>query len=183
LHQRVGAKTVFAVGALIILIVGVAGLVFLSQTRQEDESLARGPKTPVNTVSLSLSSATSKITVGQQMPINITMNAGTFLVGAATLSINYPPDLFSFVSFNPTPCLPVVLTAASVSAGVASVTLGSQPGIPTNGTCKVAVLTLQALSVSKNPATISFNPQTQVAVAGTSTSMASFSNQLRLQIN
>ncbi len=119
-------------------------------------ALAGGP-------TLSAQTITSSVAVNGQFTVTVQMNTKTYQVTAAELHLTFPSDKLQALSIVAGSFLPNTLTAGSVGAGTAAITVGSGTD-PKQGTGTVATITFKALAAGT--AQIGFASNTQVAASG-----------------
>ncbi|OGG23828.1 hypothetical protein A3A79_01320 [Candidatus Gottesmanbacteria bacterium RIFCSPLOWO2_01_FULL_43_11b] len=141
----------------------VALTVSLVQRRQEVRTRA----TAATTLSIIPSSVQAHI--GDTFSVDVWINTGENTVSAATVVVTFNSNVLTGVSIQPGTFLSVPLEPGSFSAGVARISLGSQPTAPVQGSGALFTLTFQATGVGTT--TITFDPTTVVAALGHTTSV------------
>jgi hypothetical protein len=123
---------------------------------------------PAKVVNLSISPTPVTTQVGQTFTVSLNMNTGTDSVSAADVHVSYDQTKLQVQSVTAGTFLPVVLAAGAFdnTAGSASITVGSQPTTPANGTGTLATVTFKALATGSTA--INYLSTTQTASVGKS---------------
>lgn len=153
-------RVLLTILGIVILIVAIAAGVFLVQRQQE----LREQAAPSTTISLLPASVNADI--GQTFNLSVAIDTGVNTVTAAEVHVTYDPQIVQAQSVSPGGFLPVVLLPASTdnTTGKVSITVGSQPTDPKQGTGTLATITFKALSAGN--ANITFSAQTKAAGVG-----------------
>ena len=153
-------KILLTIVGIIVLIAGIGAGVFLVQKQQELRKQA-APAT-----NLSLLPASINTEIGQTFNLSVAIDTAANTVTAADIYVTYDPQVVEAQSIDPGSFLPVVLLPAATdnTIGKASITLGSSPTEPKQGTGTLATITFKALTAGT--ANITFSAQTQAAGVG-----------------
>lgn len=119
-------------------------------------------------VDLSLIPAAVTVSQGQTFLVDVAIDAKTTQPSAIQLQINYDPATLELDAFQPGLFFTTVLTPASINNGVATITLGQQPGNLKTGAGSVATLQFKALKTSVSSPVSIDSANTQVAAIGLS---------------
>lgn len=151
---------VFAIiGVVVLLITVLVGVLYMRQ--QQD---IRSKAAPASTLAFSPSTASKK--QGDSFTLDVVVNTGANTISAADLVINTDATKVKITGITPGNYLTTVLMAQTHTDSRASVTLGSSPTSPKQGTGTLATVTFQIVAASGN-AQITLNGS-QVAGIGES---------------
>jgi len=153
-------------------------LIFFGNQRVAQVDFNRG--------SASATSVTMTVTPAQQtysrdavFVVDITLDAATYSVSAADITVNFPSTILQAQSIASGSFLSSVLTAGTISGGTAKITVGSGTAAKT-GSGVVAKITFRALA--DGSATISIDPSTAVAATGQSGNVLAVRNPATITI-
>ncbi len=161
---------------LIFILFSIGVTLFLIKQRQDLRQKA-APATV-----LTLKSTKSTVNVNEEFDVEVEMDTGENVVGAAELHITFDPQVFQALSIVKGTILTIDLIAGSVSSGEASITLGNNPAYTGKGV--IAKLKLKALKTA-TASLIQFNQSTQVASGAESDSgnILSSSNPISITVS
>jgi hypothetical protein len=101
-----------------------------------------------NGADITLSPSKSSVQVGEEFTVNIQMTSNTFEITGAETYINFPKNIFRYISFTNGGFLPTELIPAAESANGISFTFVSLLTAPKKGTGSLGTLRLQAIAPS-----------------------------------
>jgi hypothetical protein len=173
LRMRFSGKKIFLGGFIAVLLVGIPLTVYLLQQQQEVRSHAE-KSTNISFAPDSSQTTPLQKNVGDQIPLDITINPGKNLVSFVKLEIQYDPDKLATDSANPfqanSVVFPSVLEGPIYSPGKISVTLsvGPDPTKAIQTTVKAGTLTLKAIANTPagTPTVVTYGAATQVLSLG-----------------
>jgi hypothetical protein len=143
--------------ALVVILVGVIAGIFLVQQQQLFRKKAADglPDIYFHPSSMNIEPGSTN------QSVDIFMNTYTANVAATVLEISFDPQYLEVISLMPAESLPVVLQT-SLTESSATLTIGSPPESPLNGTVKIATV---IFNVRQTPIStqITFTGNTQVA--------------------
>jgi hypothetical protein len=113
-----------------------------------------------------MTASSTSVTTGQDFTVGLVMDAKTYEVTASDITVTFPASGLQALSIEPGGFLTTVLDAGSVSAGGATIILGSGPGGGVTGTGTVATITFRALQAGTFP--VVYDGATQSSAAGES---------------
>ncbi len=151
-------KKIITIIVLLFLTIAVGITVYLVKQRQDLQNHAA----PSTTLSLQTDNAAPQ--VDQQFTTTVKIDTGGNTVTAVELHITYDGTKLQGVSITKDASLSQELVAGVINNGTASITVGSSPTTPIQGTGTVAVLVFKALS--PGTAQIGFADNTQAAGVG-----------------
>lgn len=153
------------IGSIIflVLVVGLVASLFLVKQQQE----LRKKAAPASTISIL--PPNQSVRVGSEVTLTVELDTATNTVTAADIYITFDPQKVSLQSFTPGTFLPVVLIQPQTNntTGTASITLGTQPANPPQGTGTLA--TLRFKGVASGSANIALTNQTRATGIGEAT--------------
>lgn len=149
------------VSIIFVLLILAAIPVTVLVVRQRQEIRKRAA--PATTLSFSPASVTKR--PGETFTLDVRIDTGENTVSAAELVILVDPTKLKPKAITAGSFLPVVLVAAAVTDSRATITLGSPPTAPKEGTGTLATVTFEVVGES-GTAAIRFAQETQVAGIG-----------------
>lgn len=164
-------KLIFSIAGIVILLIALGVGVFLVSRQQE----LREKAAPATT--LSLNPGQKSVKTGETFILSVVVDTGQNSVTASELNIGFNPQIVEVQNVSAGTFLPVILLPATTDNvnGKTSLTLGSQPTEPKQGTGTLATITWIAKSAGN--ASIAFLPQTQVAGVGETGNVLVSTNQ------
>ncbi len=171
--MNLSGKKLFLVGFIVVLLVGIPLTVYLLQQQQETRS--RAEKSTIVTFSPdSTQAAPIQKSVGDSVPLDITVDPGKNLVSFVKLEIQYDPETIATASANAfqanTTAFPSVLEGPVYTPGKIAVTLsvGPDPTKAIQQKVKAATVTFKALKNTPpgTPTLVTYSSNTQVLSIG-----------------
>ncbi len=173
IYMKFSGRKLFLIGFVVILLIGIPVTVFLLQQQSNTSSKAAQS---TNLAFSPDSSATSPIqkSVGDAIPLDITVDPGKNLVSFVKLEIQYDPSVLATASANAfaanTTAFPSVLEGPVYSPGKIDVTLsvGPDPTKAIQQKITAATVTFTALkdTPAGTPTLVSYTATTQVLSIG-----------------
>ena len=159
--QYKGAKW----GPTVVLVVALLAVIL--SVRYIDEVSQFFGKAADDGVDLAMVASKTSVSEGENVYIDIHLtNTSPTIVAAVEMEITYDPSLFSAVSLVNKGLFPTELIPAKLSTpGLASMTLGSDPGNPVVSDGVVATLVLRA-NASSGTGRVEFGPGTKLSAVG-----------------
>lgn len=154
-------KKILVVLIILLILVSIPLTVYLVKQRQE----IRKKAAPATTLALSPANVTRN--VGETFSLDLVVNTAENAISAAELYVIFDSNKLEGQSIMAGSFLPVVLVNGNISGGLASITLGSQPNEPKQGTGILATIAFKALALTEGTSTeVQFAANTQVAGIG-----------------
>ncbi len=173
--MNMGGKKLFLIGFLVILLVGIPLTIYLIQ--QNTETQIRAEKSTILTfMPDSTTAAPIQKSVGDSIPLDISVDPGKNLVTYLKLEIQYDPEVLATDSAAPfqanTTAFPLVLEGPIYTPGKIAVTLSIGPDVTKAIQAKVKAATVTFKALKDTPpgtptqVTYGISPKTQVLSMG-----------------
>lgn len=171
--HRLGGRKIFLFGFIAVLLIGIPVTIYLVQKQQETRTHAE-KSTNISFTPDSSATAPIQKSVGDSIPLDITVDPGKNLVSFVKFEIQYDPEKLATASANAftqnSVVFPSVLEGPVFTPGKISVTLsvGPDPTKSIQTKVKAATITFKALSATPpgTPTQVTYGATTQVLSIG-----------------